>query len=347
MFGWSIRRNQFSATSTVTCHFCQKRYALQCSSLASKSRSNQSLQTVRGNWSSFRCLRCESWNLRDPSTGSFVDNPQLYSDASMKTRVQLVKRPESLQQIDTGTPFCTECISNQNLQIQLLAAYIPTVCTGNEEAQLLGHFENYRAGLQNRYPLVCEDCSGRVDKIIEERNCKAKSRIIGGWLKHSAKLAKIALPLGANGNSNYIQQSHLGLWRLKGLCWKLLYGGTIVMSSCKESTLERMLGMTPHYVQLSFNLPAVAIISILCSFWDPTYGERIRREGRVQVIGKERWLVSEKSKTSNINHSESDFACRFCKQCCFCLGYVLLSSLRCKMDYLKKSYIAWLFCMHW
>lgn len=289
-------------SDTVTCHFCNRSYALpsahhhlRSTSSSSSSISPTTRQTIKGSWSSFQCPNCESWNLRDPATGDFVEDAQLYSDPSLNTAgPPSVRRSRFAKQDDQSAaapPFCRDCLINQNLQVQLLAGYVPRDANDAQQARLWDNLANYRRSLDERYPLVCANCQGRIEKIIEERDWKAKARTVGGWLKKSAQVqADQNLPFDRR-RSHHLRM----IWRIKGCLWAAIYVVTLLHSLHINIPLAIPLSILPDTWLsrvVKENIAVIAASSFLLSFWDPTYGERQRYDGNLQIHGVWRWRVS-------------------------------------------------------
>lgn len=279
----------------VECYFCSQKSRLQ--SHKGKAAIRDHVPIITGSINHFCCPYCESWNIKNSQTGEYVDNVQsIHSAGSPPVAVRRQRQSSQLQE----SPFCHNCMTNQQLQIQLLAGFLPSQTTSHEEVELLHRLPAYKDSLDARYPLVCPHCEGRIEEIIKERNWKAKARTVGGWLKNSARLAKDSVTSDITGENSYIDaRPQLWLWRVKGTCWKLLYAVTAIttsasahlplldpLSQCKFfSSLPRCLRQLPWRVILTSG-------TILFSFWDPSYKERYLRSGRVEVTGRKRWIVS-------------------------------------------------------
>lgn len=301
---WLAGRRSGSQASTVVCHFCGQQYALQQQQQVDRNfRKGKGksvdrgglLQVVSGSWSSFQCPSCESWNLRDPRTGEFVDDAQIYGDPALNAGPSSLRTTSNFKQTQDAV-FCRDCLTNQNLQVQLLAGYLPASAPESEEARLLARLPAYRDSLDDRYPLACARCQGRVESVIEERNWKAKARTVGGWLKKSAGIVNAQPNLAS---ASIARSHHIWLWRLKGVAWKTLY-----LATASIAALERLQPYIPRKYaqhvpvilktrQLRLGLGSTfAFLSLFISFWNPAYRERLRRGSAGRTIGKQRWLVS-------------------------------------------------------
>jgi len=128
----------------VECHFCSQKSRLQ--SHKGKAAVRDRLPIITGSVNHFLCPYCESWNIKNPSTGEFVDNVQAAHNAAAPP-VTAWRRASGFDE----TPFCHNCITNQQLQVQLIAGYLPTDVTPQEERNLL---ESLRIGDERKVVLT-------------------------------------------------------------------------------------------------------------------------------------------------------------------------------------------------
>lgn len=282
-----------ASADIVECHFCTQKSRLQ--SHKGKAAIRDHLPIISGSTYHFLCPYCESWNVKNPSTGEFIDNVQsVHHETSPAVTALRKKRASGISE----TPFCHNCTTNQQLQVQLIAGYLPLETTSSEDDELLARLPRYKESLDARYPVVCPNCQGRVDDIIQERNLKAKARTIGGWLKNSARLARDTASSAVQLETDATYHSRLWLWHLKGTCWKTLYAitalGTFIQpqiaryADYMKSDVDSILFQTFQKLPWRVLLP---IITLFFSFWDPTYRDRVLRDGRVDIKGKRTWFV--------------------------------------------------------
>jgi hypothetical protein len=305
--------NGASSPSVVTCHFCAQSYRLPAAggnvaapSSSKRSRLSDLPVLHQGSWSSFLCPACESWNLKDVRTGDFLDDSPLYSNASLN-QASSSALPASAGHAASSSSsiFCRDCLTNQNLQVQLLAGYIPADALPQAEGILEARLAGYRASLDDRYPLVCAQCQTKVEDVIEERNWKAKARTVGGWLRKSAKMRTapraFSLEPSAAMPGSTPSAARNRIWQAKRAAWMTLYAGTTCSCSVpalfprSEKTLENGTGPFPSSWPMSFRVLLVAVFgitSLFVSFWDPTYIERQSRGSEARIVGRKRWLVS-------------------------------------------------------
>lgn len=318
----------------VECHFCGSRFALlqhgKGKARQERERARRVLDVIEGTPSSFKCRACESWNLRD-MTGRFLDEAPIYSDPQLNygsSRLHAVRsslasssavrslvddeslrrdsrsrsRSRSGRDIDDGV-FCSECVANQNLQLQLLANYIPDGISRREEDLLTGRLDAYRAGLHDRYPLVCDGCARRVDEVIRDRNLKAKARTVGGWLRRTVRQEDVDGAPGSATSSQLAASSStwsLALWRIRGLLWHLLNILAVLSFAAMDPSaapfITRLVNQSTSpaiSIYRPYEVVAFSIATLCIAFWDPTYRQRLRqRGGQCTVHGQSMWLVS-------------------------------------------------------
>lgn len=262
----------------VECHFCCSHFSLR----DAKAPQHRDLEIIDGTWATWKCKRCDSWNLRDPATGEFVEDAQVFADTRFN---EPTRRPSHWTTISTTSPFCKDCLISQQLRIQLLAAYIPRDVDAATETALLERLPGYLLSLDARYPLVCDGCRNTVQETLQQNTWRAKARMVGGWLRHSS----------AKRSSQAVTppETTIHAWQIKGALWHLTYCMAIIASVY----LTPMTGAIPLYATPKSALdiawpptafPALAIVSVLWSFWDPTFRERRRTQCRQH--GRNRWL---------------------------------------------------------
>jgi hypothetical protein len=82
-------------------------------------------------------------------------------------------RPTLTRSPRDESPFCRDCLSNQVLQLHLLANREPA---GDAED------EAYVESLHERYPLLCSSCAPLVQKKIRQRDYQSKAAALGASL---------------------------------------------------------------------------------------------------------------------------------------------------------------------
>ncbi|KAI9610958.1 hypothetical protein H4Q26_008804 [Puccinia striiformis f. sp. tritici PST-130] len=197
---------------------------------------------------------CGGWTRKDEN-GNLIEYLPQMSDPTLNSKPHLgfsIPRILTVSK-DGGTsdtpssPFCSTCLANQNLQLNLLANYLP----GDSDPQnsqsraestastrtLLDNLPAYKASLEARYPILCSTCSMKASEIIKERNYKVKAFSLNESVKRLAKpfQARLSstrpscsftaqnesLPLSGMGGKLWTLQEWL--WRIQGLVWLSCY----------------------------------------------------------------------------------------------------------------------------
>ncbi|TPX36945.1 hypothetical protein SmJEL517_g00976 [Synchytrium microbalum] len=123
----------------------------------------------------FKCSLCDSINYFDQAGG-----PQLHvvqditHEDPLSYTMPSMSRQSSFQSQTTlqGTVFCRKCIQNQNILVQLLAAYDP-----EDDEYFDLSVEAYRKKLEAKYPPVCSSCEPAVNNRLADLARMVKSRI--------------------------------------------------------------------------------------------------------------------------------------------------------------------------
>ncbi|MBW0540308.1 hypothetical protein O181_080023 [Austropuccinia psidii MF-1] len=213
-----------------SCHFCGARKPIDCD--------------------------CGGWTRKDEN-GKLIDHLPEMSDSSLNPRLHSAFSPSnpsspfrtigsknhfapSNSPKSDSSPFCKTCLANQNLQINLLANYLPpeadsqTLKSPGEvvsPTELLNGLPEYKASLDARYPLLCPDCSPKVSKIIKKKNYQVKAFLLNQSIKSltrplQTRPASAKFPLnedspplvlyGMGGNLWVFQE---WLWKAQGFAW--------------------------------------------------------------------------------------------------------------------------------
>ncbi|OUM60018.1 hypothetical protein PIROE2DRAFT_14312 [Piromyces sp. E2] len=100
----------------------------------------------------------------------YLDNSDTKKD-NIKNRVNIGEE---------NTVFCSNCLQNQKLIVQLLASYDP----GDDELYDLT-IDQYRKSLESRYPIICSKCAKNVNNELQQQNYHIKTRILNYQLQQS------------------------------------------------------------------------------------------------------------------------------------------------------------------
>ncbi|PLW12358.1 hypothetical protein PCANC_23436 [Puccinia coronata f. sp. avenae] len=218
-----------------------------------------------------------------------------------------------------SSPFCSTCLANQNLHLNLLANYLPgdadlqnphtraDLTTSTRE--LLNNLPAYRASLEARYPILCSACSLKASEIIKERNYKVKAFSLNESVKRLVEPFQSRLnPTGLSSQNPPLHISGMGgslwtlqewMWRFQGVGWLSCYLASISVALYSSFIYPRKLQiLTPESAPSPtfLGLPMVLTYCMLelgCTLFDFTWARvrKNRAQGiRTKVIGK-RWFV--------------------------------------------------------
>ncbi|KAF8519148.1 Ima1 N-terminal domain-containing protein [Hysterangium stoloniferum] len=231
---------------------------------------------------SFKCSACDCWNRYDERGEIVSDDPAMHDEALNASSFSKRASP-SKNRLPTSyakSPFCHTCLTNQTLLVNLLSNYLPSTDDPTYEVRL-AEMSRYTAALQARYPPVCKDCQPSVDEELQDKEHKARTTALGGWLKRSQHV----------GTQRSIEQ-HRGrrealVWRIRGVLWALTWLAFLAvdMAGVLQYDLDQ-----PSFAVL---FPIFTLISVLWHFWDPTWSTvRLSRlQGRgFTVSGRQRYI---------------------------------------------------------
>ncbi|ODV88927.1 hypothetical protein CANCADRAFT_131246 [Tortispora caseinolytica NRRL Y-17796] len=254
------------------------------------------LQEITGNPSWFRDAAAE-WTCPNCSS---VNNPSSYVSTYKREKypMSLTDFPES--------PFCAVCEANQTMYISSLANYLPDP-THKDYDKFLAMEQQFKADLQEQYPLLCTDCEAKAQGVMDRNNYTAKTRILGRIIN-----------LNRNGSIEFIKKRspscfRVAVWGLRGLIWWLsaltillycaigAYDPNILTLSAIElnslypiSNVRLALSNNPATSSLAlYSLFALSIrttcnilpISIFSLFWDYVWLKAIRMRA-TKISGK-------------------------------------------------------------
>lgn len=210
-----------------------------------------------------------------------------------------------------SSPFCRQCMTNQALQMNLLASFPDDNDSDLDSPQLPHLLEEYKTSLESRYPIVCPTCAPVVEQTIAERDYVAQTKA-WGWALRESKKAK----LKAESDLQEIRGSWRWrllekLWTLRGGAWWITHltglgcaiasEHSFVISTrskqltCSDSSVLYRPSLVGSWPKLQWTVPLCAI-SVFWAFWDPTW-LRAREErslGRpVKILGRRTYLVSD------------------------------------------------------
>ncbi|CAG8058062.1 unnamed protein product [Penicillium olsonii] len=145
-------------TKRLTCFYCGQR----------PTRVNR---PVHGPVRNFRCEHCEADNFFDEK-GEITDPPAVVTNAEAHSP----GGPSPSEPANSNEPplFCAQCTRNQHLLTSSLASYFPPSDDPTNSEYERG-YEQFRRGLEDSYPQVCESCEPVVKQRIRKAGYEAKS----------------------------------------------------------------------------------------------------------------------------------------------------------------------------
>ncbi|KAI5480396.1 hypothetical protein MNV49_000971 [Pseudohyphozyma bogoriensis] len=276
------------ATNTVTCHFCSSTLHLISAGAKSKGKGRARATGEAEAVGEKHDFICEDGQL--VSTNPAFYDPSLNPLSRASPTRTLAKSPSS-----TTTPFCRTCLSNQSLQVHLLASF-PSSSDSEDDSDSDTHkpphlLPDYLASLDSRYPLVCANCQPAVEDAIREKDYKAKAEALG-WRLRLSRMGK-----EKNERERRKAQSARAwewwamgvVWRIRGVLWWCSHAGLVVLWTAVALTPGAFLEQSPSSWPLY-----LAATSFFWTFWNPTW-DRARKErarGRKpEVVGKTTFII--------------------------------------------------------
>ncbi|KIO29352.1 hypothetical protein M407DRAFT_21577 [Tulasnella calospora MUT 4182] len=132
----------------------------------------------------FQCPNCSCWNRYD-ARGVIISDEAAMHQEQMNMSSYALRASPSKNVIPAITPtnrFCQTCRTNQTLQMNLLANYLPPT-SDPAYKQLLEQLPAYKESLNLRYPPLCPSCTPAVEEVLERKNQMARTSVLGGWLR--------------------------------------------------------------------------------------------------------------------------------------------------------------------
>ncbi|KAH9937043.1 Ima1 N-terminal domain-containing protein [Fomitopsis serialis] len=242
----------FKQHSSVICFFCQS-----------------IISPIPRNPRSFRCPHCDCWNRFDPNGEIISDEPAMH-DENLNTQSfarRASPRKDRLPSMYGSAPFCRTCQTNQMLLSNLLSNYLPPPDHPDHD-QRAAMLPEYRRSIETRYPPVCTDCAPAVEEEIRRRDNMARTRALGGFLGSSNPPRR---PVARTQRDRDRFTRQITFWKIRDV-----YG-------CYASVA---LGYARFHVPDSVKqgLPALALLSIFWTAWDPTYGSLKRAEFQGRMV---------------------------------------------------------------
>lgn len=155
------------------------------------------------------CPECQAENYLD-NKGNIVDVPTHIVNTNSRSNIRY---SVSLPKFTGSSPFCQTCLKNHSFIVNSLASYLPPDDDPDYHIYLSA-FPSYKAFLEERYPMVCDLCSSRVQQHLAKKNYFAKSSVLGEWLLNSKK----TFNLRKNQPRSFLS-ARLLIWGVRGVGW--------------------------------------------------------------------------------------------------------------------------------
>ncbi|GAA5860473.1 hypothetical protein JCM8547_000313 [Rhodosporidiobolus lusitaniae] len=307
----------FSRSNKVDCFYCNTPLHLLPTTPTSgpnegKQREVEGPVAV-GSRGNFWCSVCGQITRRDKNGEVISDDPSFY-DSSLN-HDSFVKRASTSRAhlppafpTPSSTPFCRTCLSNQALQLHLLASYPSPSSSDSEDDSHPSHpsssssdpfppLEEYRLSLDSRYPLVCASCAPAVEGTIRERDYRVKAQALGWRLRESEKRRereeRMSEKARKRAGRRWVVEGVV--WRARGMLW--MATGIVTVGWCCAALVhpDNPSTFLPAFLADKAHLAMpLSLVSLLWAFWDPTW-DRSRNErarGRqVHVQGRTAYLA--------------------------------------------------------
>ncbi|KAG8955457.1 hypothetical protein FRC04_008808 [Tulasnella sp. 424] len=203
----------------------------------------------------FQCPHCSCWNRYD-ARGVIISDEAAMHQEQLNASSYARRASPSKNAIPAMPPanrFCQTCLTNQTLQMNLLANYLPPT-SDPAYGQLLEQLPAYKESLNLRYPPLCPACAPAVEEDLERKNQMARSSVLGGWLRQSKQQAEAERRRVTSG----------------------------LLSEYHE----------PFRIRQPLILLALCLLSFTWSQWDPTFAKihKATLKGRqVRFVGRQSW----------------------------------------------------------
>ena len=201
-------------------------------------------------------------------------------------------------QTQADSIFCAACLKNQRLFAASLAQYLPDDPADPEHDALERDYYRYRRGLEKRYPQVCGDCAGKVDRRIRQAGFTAKTDHLRRMMERSSggRTARRRTPLDlADALGRWLWRGGLALqllWHLRVVADVLRREGNGMRDPDDGGLLvvllrgvQSVVGVLPSADLL---IRASIMASILCVWWNPHFVQ-VNRGFTRHLLGFTQW----------------------------------------------------------
>ncbi|KDE07844.1 hypothetical protein MVLG_01938 [Microbotryum lychnidis-dioicae p1A1 Lamole] len=292
---WPWPSNHEGRLAVVGCHFCATKLDLVNANY-DDARGNGKGKAVAydrpvavGTRRDWICGYCACRNHFDQNGVIISDEPAHHDPQlnleSFSRRATPTKSRITSSTPEKQSPFCRSCLSNQSLQIHLLASYDldsdhPVASTSSTPTSV----SNYRQSLDRRYPIVCSTCLPSVESIIKQRDYWTKTSLFGSRLRESQRAACKT----GDKPTKRLSFSTIIVWRVRGVLWYSIWISSVLTNAWAlwDSTVSSK----------PCPLPVVLLLasSLLWINWDPTwlrlYRTKVLKRRRIRIQGRKLYI---------------------------------------------------------
>ncbi|MCJ1398320.1 hypothetical protein MMC11_001518 [Xylographa trunciseda] len=225
--------------------------------------------------------------------GDITDPPAL-DDAPNIRYARTIERPVSPSfESPHESLFCNTCVKNQHVLTQALASYLPSP-TDPQYPDYEKQYPEYRRGLEQRYPQVCDNCEPRVQDRLRATGYAAKT----DHLRRMMDKTRVSKYKEYRGSWRHVVVRAGGLGWLLGLVGQMLWnalgsmagfeGGprdniiTVLLRRCIQYT-RRAGWDAAELTNFAKTLATVSLfLAFLSIWWNPRLSSKIRgKPGRL------------------------------------------------------------------
>ncbi|KAJ5157474.1 uncharacterized protein N7482_008574 [Penicillium canariense] len=269
----------------LTCFYCGRRAS----------------QPVRGPVRKFHCEHCEADNYLDQN-GDITDPPAEDTNRTIPGP-DVSSPPFGSTDFTKSNLFCSQCIRNQHLFRTSLAGYFPP-SDDPTDAEYERGYEQFKKGLENTYPQVCDACEPGVREEIRKKGYEAKADHLRRMMDRSRASKALRQVRDRSWQSLLVYAGAFGYWTSVGgqLAWDVTSALTSpypqydlgmssdepvsVLSCVRQAVLVRRLPS-----ECSFDLAPTAGIALVAGslslWWNPKLRMKIEgKNGRFAGLGE-------------------------------------------------------------
>lgn len=240
-------------------------------------------------------------DLQTPQNGEITDPPASDTNAAASSPG---KSSPSFESTEFQEPdlFCSKCQRNQHLFTHSLANYFPPT-DDPSYPEYERNYDQYRRGLEDRYPQVCETCEPRVRERIRQTQYDAKADHLRRMMEQTRAGKAARRARNSGWRSLLVFTGACGYWAsiIVQLAWNVMVAMTSVSTLNEPDTpLDQpsLISCVMHTAQTrripsdcTTDLAPVAgpalIVGILSLWWNPKLRMKVEgRPGRFARLGE-------------------------------------------------------------